>query len=188
MGIIGLIARSAFWMVVVVAVASIAIAAMGAGADVLGIDSEPASLDEEQVEDEIQAQINDIRVNSTMIVLKHERALYQQSEAHTERMAENDELAHQIGESRAEERLGKAGCGYGSENVAQSWQFEDIDIPDGPTISTNSEEDLAAAIVASWMSSDGHRDNILNNEWRDTAVSVEITEQGKVYATQMFCE
>jgi uncharacterized protein YkwD len=103
-------------------------------------------------------------------------------------MAENDMLSHQVGESTAQERLGQAGCSYGSENVAQSWQFDEIDIPDGPTISTDSEEELARAIVASWMSSKGHRDNILNSEWRDTAVSVEIRDDDKVYATQMYCE
>jgi len=188
MGLVSLIVRSGFWMLVVVAVGVVAVAALGAGADMLGIDSEAPTLDEDRVEDEVRNQVNEIRSDSSLIVLEHDEDLYQQSEAHTERMAANDRLANQIGESTVDDRLGSAGCAYGSENVAQSWEFEEIDIPDGETISTNSEEELAAALVESWMTSDGHRENILTNDWRHTAVSVEIRDDGKVYATQMFCE
>lgn len=152
-----------------------------------GIGPEP--LDEEQVEEEVQTQINQIRANSSQIVLEHDDDLHQQSEEHTERMAENDLLSHQIGRSTVEDRLGKAGCGYGSENIVQSWASEEIAIPEQENIRTYDEESLAKALVATWMSSEGHRENILTPEFRSTAVSVEIREDDdKVYATQMFCE
>ena len=148
----------------------------------------PEPMDEEQVEDEVRAQVNEIRTNSSLIVLERDERLKQQSEAHTERMAENEMLSHQIGRSTADGRLGQANCGYGSENIVQSWANEEIAIPGQENIYTGDEVDLAEALVASWMSSEGHRDNIMTSEWRSTAVSVEINEDDEVYATQMFCE
>lgn len=190
MGIVGFLVRSIVFTVALVAVASVAFAAIGAGGDALGIDGwdSDRSLDEDVVEDQVQSQVNEIRADSSLIVLEHDRQLDQQSELHTSRMAENDVLSHQIARSTAQDRLGTAGCAYGSENIVQSWQFEDIEIPDGETITTHNEEELAKALVATWMSSEGHRQNILNSDWRDTAVSVEIRDDDKVYATQMFCE
>jgi len=189
MGVIGFVARSAVWTVVVVALASLAIGAMGAGADYLGVDIEPpnTSLDEQKIEDEIHTQVNEIRTESSLIVLDRDRSLRQQTDAHTKRMAENDMLSHQIGRSTVDDRLGKADCGYGSENIIQSWSYEDVEVSDERTIRTGDEEAMADAIVTSWMNSDGHRENILTGEWRNTAVSVEIRHD-KVYATQMFCE
>jgi len=148
----------------------------------------PEPLNEEEVEEEVREQVNEIRTNSSLIVLEHDEDLHLQSEDHTERMAENEMLSHQIGESTAQDRLGIAGCGYGSENIVQSWANEEVDIPDSESIRTYDEESLAEALVASWMSSEGHRANILTSEFRSTAVSVEIRDDDKVYATQMFCE
>jgi uncharacterized protein YkwD len=194
MGLFGWLYRSAkatvvFWVV-------ISLLALGVAGAVTVYDStlgdgdgfETEQIDEEQVEDEVQAQVNEIRANSSLIVLEHDRDLHEQSESHTQRMAENEMLSHQIGRSTAEDRLGLAGCGYGSENIIQSWANEEVDIPDHENIRTDDAEALAEALVASWMSSEGHRENILTSEWRSTSVSVEITNDDKVYATQMFCE
>jgi len=97
------------------------------------------------------------------------------------------EFAHQIGDSTASNRLDLAGCGHGSENIAQSWSRETIGTQNGGRIGTHSEEDLAKALVTSWMNSPNHRENPLNSDRRHTAVTVKIRDDDKVYAPQKFC-
>lgn len=46
--------------------------------------------------------------------------------------------------------------------------------------------DPTACAVANWMNSPGHRDNILKNDWRESAVGVAVTENGTYYFTQVF--
>ncbi len=48
-------------------------------------------------------------------------------------------------------------------------------------------ESIAQAVVTGWLNSPAHRDNLLNRHWRTEAIGVEITEDGRVYATQNFC-
>lgn len=48
-------------------------------------------------------------------------------------------------------------------------------------------ESLAQAAVTGWMNSPAHRDNLLNRHWRTEAIGIEITADGRVYATQNFC-
>lgn len=40
--------------------------------------------------------------------------------------------------------------------------------------------------VQSWMSSPGHRDNILKNDWQESGIGVVVTEDGTYYFTQVF--
>lgn len=194
MGLIGFVVRS----IKATAILWVTIAVLGLGVagaasvydstlgDGDGIGPEP--IDEEQVEEQVRVQVNEIRTNSSLIVLEHDEDLHQQSESHTERMAKNEMLSHQIGQSTASDRLGQAGCGYGSENIVQSWVNEDVQVSDDKVIYTGDEESLAQALVESWMNSEDHRENILTDEFRTTSVSVEITDDDEVYATQMFCE
>ena len=48
-------------------------------------------------------------------------------------------------------------------------------------------DSLAQAAVVGWMNSRSHRENLLTPHWRTEAIGVEITEDGRVYATQNFC-
>jgi uncharacterized protein YkwD len=44
----------------------------------------------------------------------------------------------------------------------------------------------AASVVADWMDSPGHRDNILDPRWRDMGVGVRTGGHFGVYWVQMF--
>ena len=190
MGIIGFIGRSIFWTIVVVAIASIVIAALGAGADVLGGDVMSSETDEEitesKVEKEILAQVNEIRSNNGATAVETDRRLQQQSEYHSSEMAEHDQLAHTIGVSTTEKRLNDAGCSTGGENVAQNYANEIVETEDGD-IGTYDSESVAEAIVTGWQNSPPHFDGMIDPKWSETGVGVVITESGKVYATQKFC-
>ena len=47
-------------------------------------------------------------------------------------------------------------------------------------------EESAEAAVAAWMSSPGHRANILNADYRFTGIGIAVDEDGAVYFTQVF--
>lgn len=43
-------------------------------------------------------------------------------------------------------------------------------------------------VVESWMKSTGHRENILNNRWKESGIGVAITADGTYYFTQVFMQ
>ena len=47
-------------------------------------------------------------------------------------------------------------------------------------------DDPATMAVEKWMQSPSHKKNILNNQWRQTAIGVAVGEDGSVYFTQVF--
>jgi uncharacterized protein YkwD len=49
------------------------------------------------------------------------------------------------------------------------------------------ETDIGEAIVAQWMNSQGHRENILEPAWGNEGIGVTVAPGGEVYATQNFC-
>jgi uncharacterized protein YkwD len=56
---------------------------------------------------------------------------------------------------------------------------------EGSNISPADHEDLARLIMKSWMSSPGHRENILNPEYTDVGVGVAVRGR-EIRATQLF--
>lgn len=40
--------------------------------------------------------------------------------------------------------------------------------------------------VNGWMNSQGHRENLLNDRWKESAVGIAVTEDGTYYFTQVF--
>jgi uncharacterized protein YkwD len=42
--------------------------------------------------------------------------------------------------------------------------------------------------VERWMLSTGHRENILNNRWKESGIGIAITEDGAYYFTQVFLQ
>ncbi len=148
--------------------------------------TESSEIDETETEELVRNGINDARAERNLVALATKSSLSRQSSSHSEHMAERGELAHDLPGSTSGERLNDAGCVSGGENVAQTWVYENIATEDGSKY-LNSEEELADSLVEQWMNSPGHRDNILSNDWTITGVGIEITEENKVYATQMFC-
>lgn len=48
-------------------------------------------------------------------------------------------------------------------------------------------EELAASTVQGWMTTKGHRENLLNPKFDTEGIGVGIAKDGKVYVTQLFC-
>lgn len=146
----------------------------------------PEEITEEGVEQEVHEQINEVRSEEGVGTLQRSSSLQEQSQLHSQDMAQREQLTHDLPNSQTSERLRQAGCTRGSENIAQSWSRERVETAEG-VMSTNSEEAIAEVLVISWINSEGHRENLLSPAWQVSGVGVTITDDGEVYATQKFC-
>lgn len=148
--------------------------------------SESTEINETQAEQLVREEVNQRRSERGLPRLTESDSLNEQSHLHSDDMAVHDELAHDLPGSTADERLTRASCSTGGENVAQSWIYEDIETESGSKYITD-EEELANSLTRQWMNSPGHRENMLRTQWSETGVGITITDENKVYATQMFC-
>ena len=148
--------------------------------------TDPAEIDEQQVERLVREGINERRADRGLTGLSSSASLQEQARLHSEDMSGHDELAHNLPGSTTEERLTVASCNAGGENVAQTWYQEQVDTEEGER-SIDDEEELAESLVTQWMNSPPHRENLLRQEWSETGVGIELTDDDKVYATQLFC-
>ena len=48
-------------------------------------------------------------------------------------------------------------------------------------------DDLAEEIVSQWMSSKGHRENILRKDFHHGGIGIAVNDKQELYATQNFC-
>ena len=98
--------------------------------------------------------------------------------SHSEDMAERGYFSHNTPEGLTPaDRASVSWYGCASENL---WH-----LPDGGY--EFSAEQLANMVVDSWMSSPGHRQNLLNIGHIHTGIGVALGDGGSVYATQLFC-
>lgn len=47
-------------------------------------------------------------------------------------------------------------------------------------------KDPIATAVEKWMLSEGHRENLLNSRWKESAIGIAVTDDGTFYFTQVF--
>lgn len=51
-----------------------------------------------------------------------------------------------------------------------------------------SEEEIASEIVAGWLESTGHRENLLRKHWQGEGIGVAVGgDDSEIYVTQNFC-
>jgi uncharacterized protein YkwD len=74
------------------------------------------------------------------------------------------------------------------ENIFQNNLYSRVQIRGNvKTYYWNSLDEIATSTVQGWMSSPGHRQNILQHEYGKTGIGVAIADDEKVYITQVFC-
>ena len=75
-----------------------------------------------------------------------------------------------------------------AENIFQGNLYNRIRISGNQrSYDWNTSEDLAKQGVKGWMNSAGHRRNILQKNYTETGVGIAISDEDKVYMTQVFC-
>lgn len=135
----------------------------------------------DEVEAEIHEQINEIRVDHGLSELEHSDEIAGVARTHSQDMNERDYFSHTNpeGESPAD-RFGDL---YPSECRAVGENLAYIQTGVG---SGGSAEEIAEQIVDGWMNSEGHRENILREDWDSEGIGVYM-DDGRVDATQNFC-
>ena len=124
------------------------------------------------MEGQIFDLINAERRHQGLPALEYNAQLAQMAQIQAENMAHFQKMAHVIPEARLPtlvDRAHSVGYAYGSiaENVALGY----------PT---------AEAVVNGWMTSRGHRENILNRGVVETGIAVRRSRGGSLYYCQVF--
>ena len=153
---------------------------------------------------------NDERIRAGLQSLRHDVAISDIARSHSENMARLALLSHDIGGRDPTDRALAAGYNcrahkgdgsysYGlSENVAEHprvTQWMGLGMSYRPVEYDSDAEEMARGLVQGWMSSPGHRENILDRDSRRIGVGIVIQETPEygyisetVYATQNFSE
>ena len=167
-------------------------------------------LNREEIEKWVIEFTNEERISVGLQPLRHDAAISDIARSHSEDMARLDLMSHDIGGRDPTDRAIAAGYNcraykgdgsysYGlSENVAEhprvtrwrSWgrSYDPVDYDRGSV-------EAARGLVQGWMSSPGHRENILDRDSRRIGVGIAIQETSEygyisetVYATQNFSD
>ena len=151
---------------------------------------------------------NDERRKAGLKLLQHDHAISAIARSHSENMAESSALLHDIGGKDAIDRAMDAGYNcrayrgdgsfsYGlSENIAEhprvtQWMGRGRSYR--PVDYNRDAKDVAQELVQGWMTSPGHRENILDRDSYRIGLGVAVQESPEygyisetVYATQNF--
>ncbi|MFC7139280.1 CAP domain-containing protein [Halosimplex aquaticum] len=166
-------------------------------------DERETDLDISKIEFAIHNRVNEIRTERGLSRLRMAPKLRAAARYHSRDMAEAGYFAHTSpdGETRADryDRFGyqcriDTGVGdefvTGAENIAYTWANVTVESDEGSISYNGNETAIGRGIVAQWMDSEGHRENVLRSYWAHEGVGVataEVDGEVKVYATQNFC-
>jgi hypothetical protein len=137
------------------------------------------SLDEEKLQEieslEVQClnEVNRLRQSHRLVPLTFSENLLHVARSYSRRMAEEKFFSHSDPEGRSvRERVNEANIKWRmvGENLALS----------------NGYINPVAISLRGWMDSPGHRRNLLDPDWRHTAIGVWISADGTVYFTEIF--
>jgi len=146
------------------------------------VDSGDEELTEAGIEAEIREDVNEERVAHGLEPLDQSDELAAIADNHSKDMIERDYYAHDSPDGQTFQDRYEANDVYcaGGENLNKLTV---------PSISDD-KSDIANRTVDSWMGSEGHRYNILREDYDRQGIGVEIVEEGNsvtFYVTQNFC-
>ncbi len=149
----------------------------------------------------IHAQINRKRKEHGLTALAWSDVLSRIAAKHSRDMANRNYLGHVSPEGKGfsyRYRQGGYSCEIrigmmvhsGAENLALSHLYNSMKTRNGiADYSWNSAQEIAQRTVDGWMSSPGHRENILTPYWQHEGIGIEIENSpgNRIYITQNFC-
>ena len=118
-------------------------------------------------------EVNRVRVGHGLTPLAFNESLLRVARDYSRRMAEENFFSHNDPDGNTvRERVSDAHIRWRvlGENLAYS----------------NGYINPVAVSMTSWMDSPGHRHNLLDQTWRQTAIGVWISDKGTVYFTEIF--
>jgi len=160
-------------------------------------------LNPREIEQLVHDRVNEERQERGRQVLDFDSELANIARGHSTHMAEERFYAHETpGGETFEDRYARAGYAcriplgnnqyaVGSENLGSTYAYIMLETGDGAT-QYDTNEEVANAIVDSWMNSEPHRENLLKPYWDDEGIGVSLYERPedsgvRVYVTQNFC-
>lgn len=153
------------------------------------------------VEARVAELINAERARAGLALLASEPKLAEIARRHSQDMAARRFFDHVSPDGKDPERRG-LDAGYPcrkshgtyvthglGENIFQSAVFSSVTFGSAGarTYQWMSADEIARQVVEGWMSSDGHRENVLKRNFDRQGIGVAITSGGKVYVTQNLC-
>lgn len=167
-----------------------------------------AGFDQRLLDTAIRDQVNFERCKAGLSPLSPADGVRQVALAHSEWMAQTGQLTHNdgpTGQASVAARLSNTGIAMwsGAENIATVHVYQvdgiefrtgkgkcDLRDASGRVIGMQSYASLAAEVVGNWMTSPGHRRNILDPSLRYVGAAAAFAEEepvcGKYYVTQDF--
>jgi uncharacterized protein YkwD len=133
-----------------------------------------------QIEMRIHEEVNEYREANSLDLLTFDDELAAVARDHSQDMNDRDYFSHFSPEGDGPgDRLDEAGidCDSWAENIAFEYD---------PSFSEEDADSVAESIVDGWISSPGHRENLLG-DYDDQGIGVDIRDDGQVMATQIFC-
>jgi uncharacterized protein YkwD len=152
------------------------------------------------VEQLVHAHVNQVRERHGVSELSFDEELRGIARSHSEDMAEREYFSHTSPEGasfadRYREHgydcrvpVGPRRHANGAENIAmrafstRRWRR--------PARRTQTPPEISRGTVEGWLDSRGHRENMLDSNWRRQGIGVAAVERGRrihVYVTQNFC-
>ena len=157
-------------------------------------------IDIHQLEDLTHEIINAQRVMHGLEPLDHVDTIRLIARSHSQDMALNDYFSHVNPEGLDPTDRGRQ-VGYDcrkdfgsyytyglAENIHQGWIYGSIRTLNGETVHVDwlTPEELAQSAVNGWMSSPGHRQNILDASYDRAGMGAAIADDGKVFLPRIF--
>ena len=156
-------------------------------------------IDIAQLENKIHALINKERAKRGLSALLKEEGLHKVARKYSQDMVKRNFFSHNDPDGRffydrfkaegfeCSIRTGGTTC-MGAENIAQANLFSSSFYKDGKTFfNWNTEDKIAESVVRQWMSSKGHKANILTPYFKRQGIGVALSDDGKAYITEDFC-
>ncbi|WAC04116.1 MAG: CAP domain-containing protein [Methanoregula sp.] len=160
----------------------------------------PPTIDQQTLERRVHELINQQRKGQGLSLLSFDQTLAGIARKHSEDMAKNNYFSHDnlrgLGPTERGNQVGYS-CykNYGSyyttgiaENIFQNNLYTSTTYYNGiPVHAWSSLEEIAQSTVNGWMTSPGHRRNILTSTYDREGIGVAISADDKVYITEDFC-
>ncbi len=156
-------------------------------------------LDITKLENKIHVLINEERAKRGLPALLKDKSLNKIARKYSQDMVKRNFFSHNDPDDRSfydrykaegfkcSIRAGGTTC-IGAENIAQANLFSTSFYKDGKTFfKWNTEDKIAESVVKLWMSSKGHRANILTPYFKRHGIGVAFSDDGKAYITDNFC-
>lgn len=126
------------------------------------------------LEREVFGLINQQRVQLGLAVLEWNEDIANMARAHSESMANFKFFSHSdLNGLMVNDRADASGIRRWraiGENIAYNHGYENP----------------AASAVERWMQSPSHRENLLNNRWKESGIGIAVTKDGTYYFTEVF--